>query len=104
MRFIKCIFSKIQHGIIDLICHPLRLLGCITDPVSYASGNIPLLPFAHLISVTVDKGMTAGIDLVLMLFTHGPSHNIRLSQGVSCQLLHDLHYLLLVDDTAIGIL
>ena len=35
------------------------------------------------------------------LFSHGSPHNIRFSQGKSCNFMGDLHYLFLVDNNSV---
>ena len=51
----------------------------------------------------MEEGGPLPLDVLDLLFGHGPAHHIGLAQGVAAQLLEDLNDLLLVDDTAVGV-
>ena len=89
MGFIKGIFRKIHHGIVNLIC---RLLA---DTIIDAALNALLL-------IAVNKVLSLRIDNILLFLTHGTADIVRLPHGIARQILHNLHDLLLIDDTAIG--
>ena len=89
MGFVKCIFGKIDHGIVDLVCRLLADSVCDTA-------------FDALLFIAIDKVLTLRVDDVLFLFTHGAADVISLSHCITGEVLHDLHNLLLIDDTAIG--
>ena len=89
MGFVERIFGKIDHGIVD------RVRCLLADAI----GDTALNP---LFFISINKVLPLRIDDILLLFTHGPSDVIRLSHRIACQLLHNLHNLLLVDDTAVG--
>ena len=58
--------------------------------------------FDSLFLVAVNKVLTLCINDILFLFTHGTTDIVRLSHRVSGKFLHDLHHLLLINDTTIG--
>ena len=89
MGFIKRIFCKINHFIVYLICHLL------VDSVFDAAGN-------SLRLVSVDKSLTLLLHHRRFFLGHGPAEKVASSQGVAPQGPHDLHHLLLVDDTPVG--
>ncbi len=89
MGFIKCIFGKINHFIIDFIG------SCLRDPACYAPRNL-------LLFISIDKILPLLLHDRSLFLGHGPANQIASPQGIARQLLHNLHNLLLIDDTAIG--
>ncbi len=89
MGFVKGIFGKIHHILID------AARRFFVNPLGYAAGN--LFRF-----VSVNKVRPLLFHHRLLLFTHGTAHQIAPPQGVASQITDNLHYLLLVNDTAIG--
>ena len=89
MGLVKCIFCKVNHLIVDVVG---RLL---INPILHTALNALLLIAVHEIMAFLfhDRGL---------LLTHGPAHQVAPSHGVSGQVTHDLHDLLLVYDTAVG--
>ena len=88
MRFVECVLCKIHHGIVDLI---RRLL---TDTVCNTA-------FDPLLLISVNEIVALRINDILLFLTHRTADVIRLSHGIAGKILHDLHDLLLVDNTAI---
>ena len=89
MWFIKCIFCKIHHGIIDLI-------GCLFwNAFGLASRNA-------FRCISVDKILPFHFHDMLLLLTHGTAYKISTSEGITAQLLYDLHNLFLIYNTTIG--
>ena len=88
MGFVESVLGKIHHGIVDLI---RRLLA---DSVC----NTALDP---LLLISVNEIVALRINDILLFLTHRTADVIRLSHGIAGKILHDLHDLLLVDDTAV---
>ena len=89
MGLIKSIFGKVHHIVINLGRH---LLG---NPVGHASRH-PLL----LIAVYEVRPFLFHYGLLFL--AHSPAHQIASSQSISPKITDDLHYLLLVNDAAVG--
>ncbi len=89
MRFIESIFGEIRHILIDLLCH---LLG---NSSGHAARHMFLL-------VAVDKILPLLLHHILLFLAHGTAHQIAPAKGIAAQIPHDLHDLLLIDDTAVG--
>ena len=88
MGFVKCVFCKIHHGIINAVCY------CFIDPVRNASLYVTLF-------IAVHKVLSFFVNDILLFLAHGTAYIIRLSHCVSGKFLYDLHYLFLIDDTPI---
>src|SRR5699024_3049617 len=89
MGLVEGVLGKIHHLIIDFSCHLFR------NSVFHTAGNALLL-------ISVNEVVPLLFHHGLLLFTHGTAHQIASSHGVSAQIPHDLHNLLLVDNTAVG--
>ena len=92
MRLVKRIFCKINHLIKDLIGRVL------VDPIPLCTRNNNISRFIHR---TVQKNLTLAFHHVRFFLAHRTAHKIGPRIGVSGQRAHNLHYLLLIDDTAI---
>ena len=88
MGFIKCVFGKVHHGIVDAVC------GLLIDSVCHASFDAAAL-------VTVHKALALRINDILLFLTHRTPDVVRLSHRVAGKLLHDLHNLFLINDTTV---
>ena len=89
MGFVKGVLGKIYHFIVNLLG---RLLGnAVCDTAGHA-----------LLRVSEDEILALLLHDRSLLLGHGAAHQIASTQGIARQLLHDLHNLLLVNDTAIG--
>ena len=51
----------------------------------------------------MEEGLPLPLDVLDLLFGHGPADHVGLAQGVARQAAEDLDDLLLVDDTAVGV-
>ncbi len=90
MGFVERIIGKIHH----LIKDPIGRL--FVNPPGQASRYAFFGAAVHKISpLLLHDGM--------FLFTHGPAHQIAAPHGVASQIPHDLHDLLLINHTAVGI-
>ena len=89
MGLIKRIFGEVHHGIVDLSC------GLFINAVGDTAGDI-------LLRIAVDEIRPLFFHDGLLLFTHGTAHQVASAQSISRQVTDDLHYLLLVYDTAVG--
>ena len=89
MGFVEGIGSEVRHLVED----PAG--GLLRDPVSDAA-RYPLL------GVSVNEVLPLLLHHLRLFLGHGSPHQVRPAQAVACQLLDDLHYLLLVNDTAVG--
>ena len=89
MRLVKCIFGKINHFIIDLICR--LLVDSIGNTAWYA-----------LIRIPIHKVLTFFLHDVALLLGHCSSQEVTSSECITCQITHDLHNLLLIYDTAVS--
>ncbi len=81
MRLIETVFRK--------LCHQIK------DCFSFVGINI-------IFTSPVEKTLTLGGHDISFLLTHSLTQNISLSQGVTRQLLRNLHNLFLIDDNAVG--
>ena len=86
--FVKSILGEIHHRIVDMVGH----LGA--DAVCHT----PRHPFLR---IAVGEVFAFLLHHILLLLTHGTAHQIAASHGVAAQILHDLHDLLLINNTAI---
>ena len=89
MGLVEGIFSKINHLIVDVVC------GLLVNPIVHTALN----PFRL---AAVDKVLALLFHDRRLFLTHGAAHQIAASHGVSGQITHNLHNLLLVHDTSIG--
>ncbi len=88
MGFIESIFGEINHLVIDGIGR--LFINSVGDAARNALASLPYTKFWRSFSMTAPFSWT----------WHGAPG--RFVPGVSGQITHDLHNLLLVDDTAIG--
>ena len=89
MGFVKGIFCKIHHILINLSCHFRR------NSFGNTSGY-------RLFFITIYEVLSLFLHDVLLFLTHGTSYQITSSQRISAQIPYDLHYLLLVHNTSVG--
>ena len=89
MGFIKCIFCKINHIIIDLVC---SLLG---NPVCNTSRN-------SLGLISINKILAFLLHHSCLLFSHCTAHKIASSKRVSGKAHYNLHNLFLINNTAVS--
>src|ERR1044072_9205958 len=52
---------------------------------------------------TRDELLLMDRHLLALLFAHRPSHEVSFAKFIACELLRELHYLLLVDDDPVGV-
>ena len=89
MGLVESILGKIDHIVVDLICHSL------TDPV----GNATL---DALFLISVNKVLAFLFHDLGLFLGHGTAHQIAPTHGIARQITHDLHNLFLIYDAAIG--
>ena len=89
MAFIKGIFCKVRHFIKNLFC---RFYG---NPVFHTAG--------HLVPIPIDKFFPFLCHHGCLFLAHRTAHQVTSAQTVACQIPHNLHYLLLIHDTAVGV-
>ena len=89
MGLVKGIFCKISHLIKDRLRHILR------DPFADTAGY-------SLFRITEHKVLSLLGHYIALFLRHGTAHQIASSHGIPCQIPHDLHYLFLIHNTAIG--
>ena len=89
MGFVEGVLCKIDHFVVNLVGH---LLG-------NASGDTAGHP---LLRVAVHEIAALLFHDGRLFLGHGTAHQIASAQRIPGQLLHDLHDLLLVNDTAVG--
>ena len=89
MGFVKRILGKICHFIINLIGSLLVNTICNTAWYTF-------------LRISVHKILAFLCHDIGFLLGHGAAHKVASSKGISCQITHDLHNLLLIDDTAIS--
>ena len=89
MGFIEGVLCKIHHRIINLIRHPAVNTVCNTA-------------FDSLLFISINEVLSFGVNYILLFLTHGTTDIVRLSHRIACQILHDLHYLLLIHNTAVS--
>ena len=90
MGLVEGILREVDHFIIDSVC------DFFTDAVCYAAGYVFLF-------ISVYKVLPLLFHDGSLLFTHGTANQIGSSHGITGQIPDDLHYLLLVNDAAIGV-
>ena len=89
MGLIERIFRKIHHFIINLRGDILR------DAVCHTSGHA-------LLRISIDEIRPLLFHHGLLFLTHGTAHEIASPKRIAAQITHDLHYLLLINNTAVG--
>ncbi len=89
MGFVESILCKIHHVVIDPGGH---LLG---NTVCHASGH----PF---FLISINKVSPLFLHHCLLFLAHGTAHQIAPPKSVAAKIPDDLHYLLLIYNTAIG--
>ena len=90
MGLIKGILGKVNHLVINPVCH---LFG---NPL----GNTACNP---LLLIAVDEALPCLLHDGGLLLGHGSSQEIRSAHGKAGQVSHNLHNLLLIYDDSIGI-
>ena len=91
MRFIKCIFCKVKHFVINLICHCLRNAICNTTRYSF-------------LRIAIDKVLSFLCHHICFFLRHRTAKQVASSQSISSQITHNLHNLFLIYNTAVGCL
>ena len=89
MGLVEGVFCKVNHLIVDVVC------GLLVNPIVHTALN----PFRL---AAVDKVLALLLHNRRLFLTHGAAHQIAASHGVSGQITHNLHNLLLVHDASIG--
>ena len=89
MGFIKCIFGKVNHIIINLVCHFLIDSSCNT------ARNI-------FFRITIDKVLPLLLHYLALFLRHGTAHQVRSAPCITGEVTYNLHNLFLIYDTAIG--
>ena len=89
MGFIERVLGEVDHVVIDPVGRLRR------DPLCRASRYV-------LLRIAVDKIAALLLHDLLFFLAHRPSDEIRASERIAAEVLHDLHDLLLVDDTPVG--
>ena len=89
MRFVKRILGEVDHGVVDTVG------SLLADAV----GNTAL---DAALGISVYEALALRVDDVLFFLAHRTADVVRLPHRISRKLLHDLHNLLLIHDTAIG--
>ena len=88
MRLIKCVFCKIDHIVINLICRLLR----------NSIGNTAWYAFRF---VSINKVLALLLHDCCFFLGHCTTYQVAPSKCITCQITHDLHNLLLIHDTSI---
>ena len=83
MAFVEAVLGKQHH----------LLKQCFGNP----GINAPL-------GCTINKLTLVLLHLTFLLLTHGPAEQVRFTQGITSQVLGDLHDLLLVNHDSVGFL
>ena len=91
MRLVKGIVGKINHLIINSICHFFR------NSFRKAAINTLFL-------IAINEILSLLLHDAELLLTHGTAQEIRAPHCKSRKITHNLHNLLLVDDYPVGIL
>ena len=91
MCLVKCVFREAHHAVED----PVR--GCLVDSPGRAAGHI-------LFRISLDKVPPFLRHDFCLLLGHGAAYQVAPPIGIPAQVAHNLHYLLLVDDAAVGCL
>ena len=89
MGLIERIFRKVHHFIINLRGDIFR------DAVRHTSGYA-------LLRISIDEIRPLLFHHGLLFLTHGTTHEIASPKGIATQITYDLHYLLLINNTAVG--
>ena len=88
MRLIKCVFCKIDHIVINLICRLLR----------NSIGNTAWYAFRF---VSINKVLALILQDSCLFLGHRTTNQITPSKCITCQITHNQHNLLLIYDTSI---
>ena len=88
MGFVKSVLGEINHLVINFVSH------FFINSVFNAAGNS--------LFISVNKCLTLFFHDIQFLLGHGTAQKIASPQGKAAKALHDLHYLLLINDTAMG--
>ena len=96
VRFVERIACKFQYLVKQVVCN------LFADAVCHRAGDV----FARLVAIK----LSAVQEDVALLFEHGEfllcdstSHDVRAAETESRNLLRDLHNLLLIHDTSVGV-
>ena len=89
MGLVEGVFGKIRHLVVDVVGR--ALLQAVVHAALHA-----------LLRIAVDEILTLLLHHRGLFLAHGTAHQVRAAHGVARQVPHDLHHLLLVDDTAVG--
>ena len=89
MRLVEGILREVDHLVIDVVRR--RLIDAPRD----AARDV-------LLRISIDEVLPLLLHDLRLLLTHGTAYEVRASHRVAGEITHDLHHLLLVDDTAIG--
>ena len=89
MGFVEGILCEIHHRIINAVG------SLLVDPIGHTALDSPLC-------ISVNKALALRINHILFFLTHGTADVIGLSHGIPGKLLHDLHNLLLVNNTSVS--
>ena len=88
MRLIKCVFCKVNHIVINLICRLLR----------NSIGNTAWYAFRF---ISINKVLTLFLHDCCFFLGHCTTYQVAPSKCITCQITHNLHNLLLIYDTSI---
>ena len=91
MRLVKGIVGKINHLIINSICHFFR-------------NSFRKTAVNTLFLIAINEILSLLLHDTELLLTHGTAQEVRASHRKSCKIPYNLHNLLLVDDYPVGIL
>ena len=86
---VEGIVREIVNLLVNGLCRGLR------DTVCHTAGDVP-------VQIAVEEGLPFLLNVLRLLFAHGPADHIRLSQRIARQVLENLDDLLLINDAAIG--
>ena len=89
MGFVEGILGEIHHIIIDAARN--LLTDSLGDAARYS-----------LLRVSVDEVCALLLHDRLLFLTHGTAHEVAPPHGIAAQITHNLHNLLLIDNTAVG--
>ena len=89
MGLVKRILGEVYHGIVNTVC------SLFINAICHAALNATRF-------VSIHKALPFGINDILLFLTHGTADIICLSHRIAGKFLHDLHNLLLIDDTSVG--
>ena len=88
MGLVEGILGKINHFIINLL--GCLLWNAVCDTARHA-----------LLRISEDEILPFLLHDGSLFLGHGTTYQVASSQGITCQLLYDLHNLLLVDNAAV---